>query len=85
MLESRNIKATISGETLGAAAVKECPQGGVFSPLLWSLVVDDLLWGLNNRGYYTVGYADDFEILINGKFPQAVSEVLQTALHTVQQ
>jgi hypothetical protein len=25
----RSIKATISGETLGAAAVRECPQGGV--------------------------------------------------------
>jgi hypothetical protein len=45
MLESRNIKATLSGETLGAAAVRGCPQGGVLSPLLWSLVVDDLLWG----------------------------------------
>jgi hypothetical protein len=47
--------------------------------------VDDLLWGLNNNGYYTVGYADDTAILINGKFPQTVSEVLQTALGTVQQ
>jgi hypothetical protein len=36
-------------------------------------------------GYYTVGYADDIAILINGKFPQIVSEVLQTALCTVQQ
>jgi hypothetical protein len=85
MLESRNIRATLSGETLGVAAAKGCPQGGVLSPLLWSLIVDDLLWGLNNSGYYTVGYADDIAILINGKFLQAVSEVLQTALHTVQQ
>jgi hypothetical protein len=61
-----------------------CQQGGVLSPLLWSLVVDNL-WGLNNNGNYTVGYADDIAILINGKFPQTVSEVLQTALCTVQQ
>jgi hypothetical protein len=38
----------------------------VLSPLLWSLVVDDLIWGLNSNGYYTVGYADDIAILING-------------------
>jgi hypothetical protein len=76
---------TLSGETLGAAVVRGCPQGGVLSPLLWSLVVDDLLWELNYRGYYTVGYPDDIAILINGIFPQTVSEVLQTALHTVQQ
>jgi hypothetical protein len=57
----------------------------VLSPLLWSLVVDDLLWELNKKSYYTVGYADDIAILINGKFPQTMSEVLQTALGTVQQ
>jgi adenylate cyclase len=47
--------------------------------------VDDLLWGLNSNGSYTIGYADDFAILINGKFLQTVSEVLQTTLGTVQQ
>jgi hypothetical protein len=62
-----------------------CPQGGVLSRLLWSLLMDDLLWGLDNNGYYTVGYADDIAILINGKFPQTVSDVLQTVLCTVQQ
>jgi hypothetical protein len=85
MLESRNISATLSGETLGATTVRRCPQGGVLSPLLWSLLVDDLLWELNNNGYYTVGYADDIAVLINGKFPQAVSEILETALCTVKQ
>jgi hypothetical protein len=59
MLESRNVSATLSGETLRAATDRGCPQGGVLSPLLWSLVVDDLLWELNSNGYYTVGYADD--------------------------
>jgi hypothetical protein len=68
MLESRNRSSTLSGETLGATTARGCLQGGVLSPLLWSLVVDDLLWGLNDNGYYTVGYADDIAILINGKF-----------------
>jgi hypothetical protein len=53
--------------------------------VLRSLVVDDLLWGLDNNGYYTVEYADDIAILINRKFPHTVSEVLQRALGTVQQ
>jgi hypothetical protein len=56
----------------------------VFLPLLWSLVTDDHLRGLNSNDNYTVGYADDIAILINGKFPQTLSEVLQTALYTVQ-
>jgi hypothetical protein len=84
MLENKKISATLSGETLGATAARGCPQVGVLSPLLWSLVMDNLHWGLNNNGYYTIRYADDIAILINGKFPQTVSEVLQTALCTLQ-
>jgi hypothetical protein len=51
------------------------------------VAVDELLWELNDSDYYTctVGYADDIAVLINGKFLQTVSEVLQTALCTVQQ
>jgi hypothetical protein len=71
----RNITATLSGETLGTSTAGRCPQGGMLSPLLQSLVKDDL-WGLNSNGYYIVGYADDIAILINGKFLQTVSEVL---------
>jgi hypothetical protein len=85
MLEKRNISATLSRETLGVSAARGCLQGGVLCPLLWSLVVDDFIWGLNSNGYHTVGYADDIAILINRKFPHTVSEVLQTALYTVQQ
>jgi hypothetical protein len=84
MLESRNISATLSGETRTVSVTRGCPQGGVLSPLLWSLVVDDLIRELNNDGYYTVGYADDIAILINGKFPHTVSEVLQSVLYSVQ-
>jgi hypothetical protein len=62
-----------------------CQQAGMLSPFLWSPVVDGLLWELNDNGYYMAGYADDIASLINGKFPQTVSEVLQTALWTVQQ
>jgi hypothetical protein len=46
--------------------------------------VDELLWELNGNDYYTVGYADDIVILINGKFPQTVLEVLWTAPGIVQ-
>jgi hypothetical protein len=61
-----------------------CPQGGVLSPLLWSLVVDKLIEGLNENGYNTLGYADDIAILVSGKFPYTVSELLQEALSMAQ-
>jgi hypothetical protein len=84
MLESKNIIATSSGETMGVSVARGCLQGGVLSPLLWSVVMDNLLWEVNSNGYCTVGYADDIAILINGKFLQTVSELLQTALCTTQ-
>jgi hypothetical protein len=62
------------------SVVRGCLQGGVLPLLLWSLVVEDPLWELNIKGHFTVGYADDIAILINGKSLQTVSEVLQTAL-----
>jgi hypothetical protein len=63
MLESRNIVTTLLGETSRVSMTQGCPQEGVLSPLLWSVVVDELLWELNDNDYYTVGYADDIAIL----------------------
>jgi hypothetical protein len=83
MLKGRNIVSTLAGYTVRATVARGCPQGDVLSPLLCSLVVGDLIWELSKKGYYRVGYADDIAILINGKFPHTVSEVLQTALGTV--
>jgi hypothetical protein len=78
MLGSRYITATLAGETLEGSVARGCP-------LLWSLVVDELIEGLNGSGYYTLGYTDYIAILIRGKFPKTVSELLQEALSMVQQ
>jgi len=40
-----------------------CPQGGVVSPWLSNLVLDDLDKALEARGYRHVRYADDFVVL----------------------
>ncbi len=61
-----------------------CPQGGVLSPLLWSLVVDSLIRRLNEKGYFTLGYADDLTIIHIGKFCDVLSDMTQEALNIVQ-
>ncbi|XP_059046427.1 uncharacterized protein LOC131842012 [Achroia grisella] len=43
MLSNRTIKTTLHNSTLEIRPTKECPQGGVLSPLLWLLTVDQLL------------------------------------------
>lgn len=42
---------------------KGCPQGGVLSPTLWLIVVNDLLSELRKDGFQCVAYADDLTVL----------------------
>lgn len=80
MLLSRKITAELGGTKKTVKAIKGCPQGGVLSPLLWSLVVDDLLFLLNDSGFRAQGYADDLVIEIKGKHMDTISDLVQTAL-----
>jgi hypothetical protein len=42
------------------------PTGGVLSPLLWNLVVDELLACINDQGFCAMGFADDIVIIVQG-------------------
>ena len=87
----RWIKATLEG-CVAVVTLKEfslkfvisrgCPQGGVLSPLLWCLVVDDLITRLSGSSVLIQGYADDICLLVVGKFPKTVSGFKQWALST---
>ena len=61
--------ATFGGCSRSVAVSRGCPQGAVLSPLLWCLIVNELLARLNEGGVYTQGYADDICLLAVGKFP----------------
>ena len=61
-----------------------CPQGGVLSLLLSCLVADRLLRTLNEKGFFTQGYADDLAILIRGPFLEPLLELTQGALEVVE-
>ena len=84
MLKKRAVRLA-SGDQQSAIVVKVCPQAGVLSPLLWNMVVNDLITMLNASHYYTIGYADDLTIIITGKFANTVFDVTQAALRIVEQ
>lgn len=84
MLAKREITSELGGSSVTIRATKGCPQGGVLSPLLWSLVVDDLLRSLEAKGFEVVGFADDIVIVVRGKFDNIVSEKMQQALKYTQ-
>jgi hypothetical protein len=80
MLGNRKIIGTLTGETLEGSVARGCPQAGILSPLLWSLVVDELVEGLDENGYNTLGYADDIAILVSGKFPYTASALCNSGV-----
>ena len=60
-----------------------CPQGGVLSPLLWSLVVDKLLQNLTEQGISCIGYADDVVAVVRGKSDSTLCDLLQYTLSII--
>jgi hypothetical protein len=58
-LEGHVAVATLNEISMRFAIQRGCPQGGVLSPLLWCLVVNDLLTRLSGGGVFIQGYADD--------------------------
>ena len=85
MLTTRTVEASVSGTTLSRLVERGCPQGGVLSPLLWNLVVDEILVILSNRmpQIYSQGYADDLVCLGRGKVLSIVSEHVRDCLSIV--
>lgn len=80
MLESRQISSTLGGELLTITAVKGCPQGGVLSPLLWAIVIDELLYLLNSKKYHSIGYADDIVVIITDTDINIIRDLMQRAI-----
>lgn len=62
MLKSRRIKAQGNESSIEYNPTRGCPQGGCLSPLLWCLVVDDLINKLEKEGLHVIAYADDLAI-----------------------
>lgn len=72
MLSSRRIKAAIDKEEVEYSPTRGCPQGGCLSPLLWCLVVNELIVRLKKAHCYVIAFADDLVIIIKGRVERIV-------------
>lgn len=84
VLERRAIQVSVGECTIRGIAGKGCPQGGVLSPLIWNILVDDLLHLLNESGFHTIAYADDLTILLTGKYEGVLCSLMQSALRIIE-
>ena len=83
MLGNRNITIIIGNTTFRGIVESGCPQGGVLSSLLWSLVVDELLHLLTDQGCHPIRYADDILVIVCGIHLDALMGVTQQTLKVV--
>ena len=82
MISNRYITLQLAGEKIVRLIPKGCPQGGVLSPFLWNLVVNDLLLvfrGLDNL----LAYADDLLILQSGTDKNTILETAKRYLNKI--
>ncbi|XP_057333529.1 uncharacterized protein LOC130672801 [Microplitis mediator] len=84
MLRSRMVTTELSDTKVRARVRRGCPQGGVTSPLMWLLVINELLVRLEKLGVHSVGYADDVALMIRGSSPTEIRWRMQRALDLVQ-
>ena len=84
MLRKRILNTELRGSKLVMHPKKGCPQGGVLSPLLWNLIANIILKLLNDAGFDTSGFADDFITLIRGLDSEVVFQLMAAALRLIE-
>lgn len=82
-IQAALMSRTAEAQGISVKTTRGCPQGGVLSPLLWSLVVDELLQILTDEGIMCVGYADDVVVVVRGRCDSTLCELLQHALRLI--
>jgi RNA-directed DNA polymerase len=81
-LIQRFLKSGVMEEGKLRPTTKGTPQGGVISPLLANITLNELDWALEELGYKFVRYADDFVILCQSK--QQADEALLIAKRIIE-
>lgn len=56
---------------------------GMFSPVLWSIVIDSIIKRLIDEGIYAQGYSDDLTIMFKGKF-STLGDRMRTSVKIVE-
>ena len=85
LLTERIIETNLLGCHSQRTINRGTPQGGVLSPLLWNLTLDDLLLRIEERhtAVKVVAYADDIALMVSGIDPNTMRDIMTKCLSTV--
>ncbi|UYV75265.1 hypothetical protein LAZ67_12003163 [Cordylochernes scorpioides] len=81
--KSRKTKFTYENLTINKQITKGCPQGGPLSPLLWIILLNDLLIKYQVPNSEVVCYADDVSIICWHNNCKDLKLVIEQALNTI--
>ena len=85
MVTNRHITIKHKDTTRRIQARRGCPQGGILSPFLWNLIVDDLLgFSANEIPGYLQAFADDLSILSEGNDLDLIRARTQKTIKTIE-
>lgn len=80
-VKKRVITANLLGVHQTRKVDKGTPQGGVMSPLIWNIVMDELLELLDDGIVVPIAFADDLTIILRGIDETILAELAEKALN----
>ena len=85
MLRNRTVSSNYQSFKVSRVLERGCPQGGVLSPLLWNLVMDEGLARVNAAypQVYSQSFADDIAMLSRGPDLSTVTDHAQRSLNVI--
>ena len=85
MVTNRHVTITHNNATRRIKTKRGCPQGGVLSPFLWNLVIDDLVqYTAKHIPGYIQAFADDIMSLAEGDYLDVIWQRTQTTIKTIE-
>ncbi|KAI4472524.1 hypothetical protein M0802_016736 [Mischocyttarus mexicanus] len=65
-LSDRNAQITSNSNKIVKNITKGCPQGSVLGPLMWNLILDEVIEEVSQTRIEIIAYADDIVIVVSG-------------------
>ena len=85
MITNRYINFEHKTASSRVKAERGCPQGGILSPFLWNLVLDDLLqFSAGQIPGYLQAFADDLMSLVEGNDMEVIWQRTQKTIKTIE-
>ena len=86
MVKNRYVSITHKNKTTKIKIMRGCPQGGILSPFLWNLIVDDLLrYSAKEIPGYLQAFADDLATLSEGQDLSIIRARTQKTVNTIEE